>query len=113
MSTINGVSREARGSIFALGLALALAAGCSAPEPRGGASAARARQALETTGSVIVSVLLVDPKESGQSVVDAQADVRADLSGIGGEVLHDFITSPGMSIRLESTAALDVLVNHS
>lgn len=94
-----------RGSKWAF--IVAVASGCSGPAGKA-EGVALVRQELENEDSAIVSVLLTDPAQAA----DVQRDVAELLSDADAEVLHAFAATPGMSIRLDSVEALELLSAH-
>lgn len=90
-----------------LSLLCTVAVGCAPPADRHEEEVREVRQHLETSGPALVSVLLED-----DAVSAAQQDIALALAGTGAQVLHNFVTSPGMAVRIDTPEALEVLANH-
>ena len=90
-----------------LGALCTVAVGCAPPANDHEEAVREVRQHLETSGPAFVSVVLED-----DAVSAAQQDIAQALAGTGAKVLHNFVTSPGMAVRIDTPEALETLANH-
>ena len=66
------------------------------------------REAVQSSGPIVVSVLL-----SSEAPMAARVQADSEIGNLQDvEVIHSFVTSPGMSVRVTSEEAVEALANH-